>query len=109
MSQCVKNNLDLLRALSKMTPKRRKKFLNLADKDLVQSLCECALNILKGNVQLKPCQKNSLRRHRHFLRKLVSSKGCWKRKRKYIVQKGSGILPALLAPIIGSIISHLVN
>lgn len=47
MSSCVKTNLNLLQALVKMTPSRRKLFPRNADKELVQSVCECALNTLK--------------------------------------------------------------
>lgn len=108
MSRCVKSNLELLRALSNMPPKRMRRFLDLADKEIVQAICECALNILKGNVPLKPCQKKGLCRYKHVLRKLVHSKVCWKAKRKYLVQKGAGVLPALLAPILGSVISRLL-
>lgn len=108
MSRCVKSNLELLQALSNMSPKRVRRYLYLADKELVQSICECALNILKGNVPLEPRQKKGLCHYKHVLRKLVHSKVCWKAKRKYLVQKGAGILPALLAPILGTVISRLL-
>lgn len=108
MSRCVKTNADLLRAIVNMTPSRRKLFLKNADKELVQSICECALNTLKGNVPLKPCQKKSLSRYKHILRNLVKPKGGWKSKRKFLIQKGGGILPALLIPVLSSLLSQIV-
>ena len=42
--------------------------------DLIHSLCECSVNILKGNVSLKKCQKSKLRRYRKDLRALVITK-----------------------------------
>lgn len=109
MSRCVTNNAHLLRALAKMSPKRRKVFLKAADKELIQSICECALNTLKGNVPLQYGQKRSLTRYKRILRKLVKSKCSWKSKKKFLIQKGSGFLPALLVPIIGSILSNLIT
>jgi len=108
MSRCVKDNADLLRALARMSAKRRKAYLKTADKDLVQSICECGLNTLKGNVPLNAGQKKLLSRHRHILRKLVGGKSNWKAKRRYLVQTGGALIPALLAPIIVSVLSSLV-
>jgi len=108
MSRCVKDNADLLRALARMSPKKRKSHLKLADKALVQSICECGLNTLNGNVPLNNGQKRLLTRHKHILRKLVAGKGGWKVKRKYLVQSGGALLPALLLPIIGTVLSALL-
>lgn len=109
MSQSVKTNVDLLRALANMTRSRRKMFLKIADKELVQSICECALNTLKGNVPLKPCQKKSLSRYKRVLRKLVKPKGDWKARRKILIQHGAGFFPALLAPVLSSLLTHLIT
>lgn len=109
MSQCVNNNADLLRALTNMSPSRRKLFLKSADKELIQVICECALNTLKGNVPLKTCQKKTLSRYKHTLRKLVKRKCGWRQKRKFIVQKGGGLLPALMIPVIGAVLNSLVT
>lgn len=109
MFQSVKTNADLLRAIANMTPSRRKSFFKTADKELVQSICECALNTLKGNVPLKSCQKKTLSRYKRVLRKLVLPKGCWKAKRRILIQHGAGFLPALIAPILGSILTHLIT
>lgn len=108
MSQCVSNNADLLRALANMSPSRRKQFLKSADKELIQTICECALNTLKGNVPLKNCQKKTLSRFKLTLRNLIRRDCGWKKKRKLLQQKGGGLIPALLAPIIGSVLSNLV-
>jgi hypothetical protein len=92
-----------------MTPARRKLFLKPADKELVQSICECALNTLKGNVPLKPCQKKTLSRYKRILRKLVHPKGGWKSKRKILIQHGGAFFPALLAPILASLLTSLIT
>ena len=108
MSHCVKTNADLLRALARMSPTRRKAFLKTADKELVQSICECCLNTLKGNVPLTNGQKKLLSRYKQTLRKLVSGKGNWKVKKRYLIQSGGAVLPAILVPIITTVLISLL-
>lgn len=109
MSRSVQDNADLLRALATMTPSRRKLFLKSADKNLIQAICECALNTLKGNVPLRNCQKKTLSRYKRCLRNLIRPKSGWKQKRKFLVQKGGALLPALLGPVIGAVLNSLVS
>lgn len=109
MSASVQTNADLLRALATMKPSRRRLFLKSADKELIQSICECALNTLKGNVPLRTCQKKTLSRYKNFLRNLIKPKSGWKQKRKFLVQKGGALLPALLGPIIGVVLNSLTS
>ena len=85
----------------------RKAILEHSDSDLICSLCECAWNILKGNVPLTPKQKTKLRKCKTHLRKLASKKVSTTRKRK-VLQTG-GFLSALLAPLVGSILIPLLK
>ena len=75
---------------------------------LVRRICECALNILIGNVPLSKGHKCRLRKHVKVLRKLASSDITLQRRKNIIVKRG-GFLPALLAPLIGSLLDNLVN
>ena len=59
MTSRVKRQAPLLLALAKAHPHVCKAILCGADKDLLQCLSECTLNILKGNVTLKPSDKAS--------------------------------------------------
>ena len=88
-----------LKLLHGYNNERKKRWLkkNL-DKELVFCLCECAKNLLKGNVPLTPAQKKSLSRRKKELRDL-SRKNVSLKKKKKIVQSG-GFLGALLGPII---------
>jgi len=98
---------DILRALYHLNAKQRTALLRVADAKLVRQICECALNVLRGNVPLNKSQKNKLRKHATTLRSLVDRSGSLKRKKKIIVQRG-GFLPALLAPIIGTVLANLI-
>ena len=60
MTSRVKRQAPLLLALAKAHPHVCKAILNGIDKDLLQCLSEFALNILKGNVTLKPSEKAKL-------------------------------------------------
>jgi hypothetical protein len=99
-------NATALHAICKLDAPRRRALLRAADDTLVRSICECALNTLRGNVRLSPAQKKRLGKHRKTLRSLASSNGTWQRKKRLLVQRG-GFLPLLLAPIIGGLVARL--
>jgi hypothetical protein len=99
MSAQLKKFAPYLRLLHKAKPKVRKAMLKkYCNDNFVRCICECAANLLKGNVRLTPAQKTQLSRRKRLLRKLVLKKPSLKSKRK-IVQSG-GFLGALLGPII---------
>ena len=102
MSHNVRKHSDFLKVLSKCNAKQRKVILQNASPSLLKCLCECGLNILKGNVKLSPSQKRQLSRHKQMLRILADRKVPVKRKRQGLVQKG-GFLPALFGPILSTL------
>ena len=99
MSLCVKRNVALLRLLHQSKPSLVKAILKNAPSDLVRALCECSLNVLKGNIKLSATQKKRLRRYKNILRTLAAKKASTK-TRKQMLQKG-GFLGALLGPVLG--------
>ena len=88
--------MSLLKLLSKAKPLAAKAIIKAADKELVDAVCECALNVLKGNVRLTPLQKQRLANHKRALRALPL-KGRSLQTKKALLQKG-GIFGALLGP-----------
>ena len=86
--------------LSKLDPDLARVIINKGNENLVKGLCECAHNILEGNVPLKKSQKGRLRRCKKDLKALV--------QRKRILQKG-GFVGALLAPVAKSLLTPLVT
>ena len=99
MSQRLKKYAPLLRMLNSASPAVRKRLMkNACSNDFVKCVCECASNIIKGNVPLTTSQKGQLLRRKRLLKKLVLKKTSLKNKKK-IVQTG-GFLGALLGPIV---------
>lgn len=107
-SPLCKKHITILQALLHFNKEQREAFLRKADPRIIRCICECALNVLHGNVPLKPDQRKKLRRHASVLRRLAARKGCWKSKKRFVVQSG-GFLPLLLAPILGTVLSNLIG
>lgn len=107
-SPLCKKHIAILRALQHLNKEQREAVLRKADPSIIRCICECALNILRGNVPLKADQRKKLRRHAAVLRRLAANKGCWKSKKRYVVQSG-GFLPLLIAPILGTLLSNLIG
>ena len=105
-SVCCKD-ANLLLALMQLNPKERKALLKVVDERRIRSVCECAYNLLRGNVQVPEEKKRKLAKYKQALRRLVRKGESWTRKRKYLVQQGGGLfLPLLLSTVLQSLISH---
>ena len=94
----LQKHANILKVLAKAKPSLQKAIISAGDKGLVDTLCDCAQNILRGNVPLTSRQKNCLRRHKHLLRSLTERQSV--QKKKQILQRG-GFLAGLLAPVLG--------
>lgn len=106
-SSLCRKSIAILNALQYLSKEQREAILRKADPRMIRCVCECALNVLRGNIPLKSGQRKKLRRHAPLLRRLASKNGCWKSKKKFVVQS-SGFLPLLLAPILGTVLSNLI-
>ena len=92
--------------MQKTKPCIRKHLIAKADRSLVDCLCECADNMLRGNVPLTKPQKEKLKRNKAGLRTLTKRSVSLK-KIKVILQKG-GFLGSLLAPM-ASVVAPLLS
>ncbi len=98
---CLRKDASLLKALIHATPKERKALLKVCDKSRIRSVCECAYNVLRGNVPLSKKSKSQLGKYKATLRRLVKRGEGWGKKRKYLIQKGGGfIIPLLLSTVL---------
>src|SRR5215472_14726057 len=102
----IKSNYSALETLKKAKPKLRKAILLNCDPDLLKSVGECALNVLRGNIRLTECSRRKLRKHKSLLRKFSNKSVSIANKRKIIVQRGGFLLPLLSAvlPVLASLV-----
>ena len=104
----ARKEATVLTALYHLNEEQRKALLRKADAKLVRRICKCALILLIGNVSLSKGHKSRFRKHAIVLRKLAASDITLQRRKSIIVQRG-GFLPALLAPLIGTILANFMN
>ena len=102
MSKRLNNNASYLHVLAKGTHKQRQGVIQGANKELITCLCECALNVLNGNISLKPADKRRLKKYKQNLRSLADRKLSTQKKKKTLNQKG-GFLGALFTPILSAL------
>lgn len=102
-------HVDILRALYHLKKNQRTAVLQKADSRLLRYICECALNVLRGNVKVSKNHKQRLHKHKTTLRKLASSTEKFNEKKKIIVQRGGAFLPALLAPLIATVLANYIK
>lgn len=100
------SNIEHLKLLGKCKNKGR--LLRKCPNSLVKCVCECALNLLKGNIPITHRQKSKLIPYKRTLRKLSNKKIPLFKKRRLLVQKGDGLLSILL-PAAVSVLSTFLN
>ena len=71
MLRRIKSNFHRLHAVKDARPNLRRAIIANSDKELLYSISECALNVLKGNVELSDYKKRKLRKLRTIVDKRV--------------------------------------
>ena len=109
-TQRLRVNESFLRYLHNANIKQRKQLLKSASKAEIESLCECAFNILRKNVKLKPQHLSQLRkpRNKRLVYQLADKSVPISKKRKQLVTQSGGFPFALLVPIIASALGALL-
>lgn len=100
------SNVEHLQLLGKC--KNKGALLRKCPNSLIKCVCECALNLLKGNVPITRRQKNRLAPYKRTLRRLGDKKIPLFKKRRLLVQKGEGFL-SILIPAAVSLLSSLFH
>ena len=90
----LKKNKNILEYLGKCKAKIRRAILANADKELVDSICQCVFNMLSGNIDLNENEKRNLVKYKKTLRTIVG-RSTLKEKKKILVQQG-GFLQFLI-------------
>ena len=97
----IQSNEHSLHVLKDARPILRRAILANSDKKLTNSVGECALNVLHGNVKLSKCAKRKLRKFRRQLRTVADRHVSLARKKKVIIQSGGFIV--LLSAVLPTI------
>ena len=95
----LQRNIPHLKKLKKASPKQRRKLLAKSKPDLINCICDCCLNITKGNLKISQAQKKRLVCYAPSIRALAKKRQSVKKRKGILLQKG-GFLPALLVPVL---------
>ena len=98
MSQLMKRYLAVLDSVQHMSSTARRRFLANCPKDLLTCFSECALNILKGNVELSDEEYEVLRCRKEDIRQLASKKTPLVKKRRLLVK--DELIEDILEPVL---------
>jgi hypothetical protein len=100
--------IPLLKKLSAADKKERATIILKAPTCFIRFLCECGLNVLKGNLKLSDDQYQKLRPHRRLLLFLSTPSLSFKVRRRAFLRKKGGFLP-VVAPVLLSALSGFVG
>lgn len=99
--------MPLLKRLLKARPAQRHVILHTASDEFILTLCEIALNILRGTIPLTSAQYKKLCKKKTLIKLMADKKIGLHKKRLTINQKGGFLLPLLSValPFITSLIT----
>lgn len=107
---CLKKDRPLLEAIIHATPKERKALLKVCDTSRIRTVCECAYNLLRGNVPISKRRKQQLMKYKSTLRRIVKRGEGWPKKRKFLVQQGGGfVIPLLLSTVLQAVLNKVTE
>jgi len=89
----VKSNYHTLQVLQTDDPKLRKAIISKCNKELVNCISECVLNVLNDNIKLAACDTRKLQKHKAALRKVSDRRVPLSKKKSIILQRGGFLLP----------------
>lgn len=109
MASTLKKHLPLLQAIVNSNTVLRKKIIRTGDIKLILAIIECIHNTLIGNVKLSKKQTEQLRPYKNILRRISKPGDTLEKKKDFIVQKGGSFLPLIIAPILSTLYSALIE
>ncbi len=107
MTTRLKKHIGLFKVINEANPRLRKVLLKHIDNNALRCLCDCAHNLLNGNLPLSPRQLKQLKRYKAAVRQL-GSKGLSLKNKRTVIQRG-GIIGAILTPLLTLAVSLLAD
>ena len=105
----MKEGLPYLHVIVKSKAKLRKLLIQHVPANVITAICECSLNLLKGVIPVTPRQKRRFARYKTHLRALANKKVSRRQKKRFLNQKGGGLLTTLLPAVLSVLGSLLVK
>jgi hypothetical protein len=96
---------SILKKLVHLSPRDRKLVIDVFDRELIDAISECALNIVKNKVKVNKKTKAKLKQYQREIITLSDKKSSPRVKRQIINQEGGAILPFLIQPVLGILAS----
>ena len=93
----VRSNYHVFHVLKTVESRLRNALITNCDKELVNCISECVLNVLNGNIKLLGCNTRKLKKYMSALRKVADRHVSLSGKKRLIVQRGGFLLPLLSA------------
>ena len=106
----IHRNIKFLHSICSCKKGVRNSAINSANRDIINTICELADNVLQDRIPLSDNDYRNLYKYRSVLRKLVQ-KSDLSAKKRLIIQKGGFLeflIPAAVTAI-GELISNLVK
>jgi len=102
----ARSNYNALHVLKRAEPCFRKPLITNCNKELVNCISECVINVMKGNIKLSDCKTRKLKKYKTALRKVADRHVAFAGKKRLIVQRGGFLWPLLgaILPTIASLI-----
>ena len=75
----------------------------LNDQQVVDCLCECIGNLIRGTLPLSAAETKSLRSKASLLRRLGTPKTPWKTRRRLLQQHGKGLWKPVFHPLLNKL------
>ena len=91
----LSSNYHTLHVLKTAEPRLRKALISNSNKELVNWISECVLNVQNGNIKLSGCNTRKLKNYISARRKVADRKMSLSCKKRLIVQRGGYLLPLL--------------
>lgn len=99
-------DVEYLKLLQKS--REKSKILKNCSNCMIKTICECVLNLLKGNLPISKRAKTQLTPFKKTLRTLAQKRVPLYRKRRLLIQKGDGFL-SFLIPTALTVLSSLIH
>jgi len=98
----VRSIYHSLHVLNTAEPKLRIGLITNCNKELVNCISECVLNVLNGNIKFSGCNTRKLKKHKAALRTIADRHVSLSGNIRNIIQRGGFLLP-LLGAILSTI------